>query len=492
LQYFDSGVGAAQHGSDTLTVTATDSLGAAAASKTIDVTFDANPVLNGQGVYFVDQGLATPLGGLRLSDADAAQGEQFTVFLSSVSRLTGLPVGVLSVTGPGVVDNGDYFAISGTLDEVNAALATVTYTDTTSGLVQFSVSAADGSVGSAGLSAIIDPRPVITAPDSLALRSGAPADLYPAIQVSDASADGVHEKVTLVVQTAHGRFRDSSGNDVGSTVTLIGSPAEANQQLNLLQYVDSGVGAAQHGSDTLTVTATDSLGAAAASKTIDVTFDANPVLHAAPRYVVDQGVATVLGGLSVSDVDATASEVLTVDLSVDSGTLSDNAAGASSPTPQHLHISGALTDINTALAAVNYRGDGGAQLFGSATDGQGGSFVTALATINARPVISAPGAVLVQRDQATAVPGVSVADADAASAGEILTVTLSENAGSLSAAGAGVSGSGSNVLTITGSLTQVNAALATLTEKEASASDMITISASDSRGGLPNRRQSRS
>ena len=73
---------------------------------------------------------------------------------------------------------------------------------------------------------------------------------------------------------------------------------------------------------------------------------------------------------------------------------------------------------------------------------------------------------------------------------ETFTVTLADTNGVLSASGSGVSGAGTTSLTITGSLTQVNADLATLTDTDGvTGSDTITLNASDSLGGAAAQQQ---
>ena len=104
-------------------------------------------------------------------------------------------------------------------------------------------------------------------------------------------------------------------------------------------------------------------------------------------FVLDQGVASPLAGMSLSDADAVPGEIFTVDLSVPAtGTLADSAPGASLPTPQSLHLTGTLDQVNAALSDVTYTGtaDGAAQLTVSARDSSvGGSQVSA--TINPPP-----------------------------------------------------------------------------------------------------------
>jgi len=87
---------------------------------------------------------------------------------------------------------------------------------------------------------------------------------------------------------------------------------------------------------------------------------------------------------------------------------------------------------------------------------------------------------------ATAVKGVSIADSDASVANETITTTLSDTGGILTVVNKGgvVTGSGSTKLTIAGTLSQVDADLATLTyKKAATGGDTISITANDGNGG---------
>ena len=86
--------------------------------------------------------------------------------------------------------------------------------------------------------------------------------------------------------------------------------------------------------------------------------------------------------------------------------------------------------------------------------------------------------------------GVTVVDSDAVSAGKTLSVILSDSLGLLtantSASGGGgtITGSGSKQMTITGSLSKVNADLTTLSDLTSTTSaDTITVATYDGRGG---------
>jgi hypothetical protein len=83
------------------------------------------------------------------------------------------------------------------------------------------------------------------------------------------------------------------------------------------------------------------------------------------------------------------------------------------------------------------------------------------------------------------IPGVSISEAGDTT-GDIFTVTLTDTYGKLVVTNEGETDTGeiTNSLTLVGSLTEVNAALATLTDvDDTSGSDTITINASDTNGG---------
>src|SRR5436305_75077 len=87
-----------------------------------------------------------------------------------------------------------------------------------------------------------------------------------------------------------------------------------------------------------------------------------------------------------------------------------------------------------------------------------------------------------------AITGISITDADAISRGETFTVSLTDSFGKLSAGntgGATVSGSGTASLIISGSFSQINAALPTLTHFPYTTlfrSESIAVTTTDSDG----------
>ena len=127
-------------------------------------------------------------------------------------------------------------------------------------------------------------------------------------------------------------------------------------------------------------------------------------------------------------------------------------------------------------------------------DGRGGtdSNIIAVSVSNAPPVTSVPLAQTLPSSVSTAISGISVTDADAVGANEIITVTLSDSKGQL-AANAGPKGGGGKIIIgpgatqieISGTLDQVNADLSTLTYRGNSlGQDVIDVQTDDGRGGL--------
>jgi hypothetical protein len=110
--------------------------------------------------------------------------------------------------------------------------------------------------------------------------------------------------------------------------------------------------------------------------------------------------------------------------------------------------------------------------------------------VNGAPTIIKPGSQLIEEGKVTGVSGISIADADADSAGETITVHLTDSVGLLAATtkvtggGGTITGSRSRRLTITGTQGQVNADLSTLTDLlNTFVVDPITIVSNDGRGG---------
>ena len=151
-----------------------------------------------------------------------------------------------------------------------------------------------------------------------------------------------------------------------------------------------------------------------------------------------------------------------------------------------LTISGTLSDVNATLATLSDTDPtvGPDTIHQAATDQFNNSTSgDVLVNVNATsiPVITAPSSETFAVNKATGIPNVSLSESGSTSS-ETFTVTVSDTNGNLSATTSGtdtVSGSGHS-LTISGTLSDVNATLATLSDTDPTVGpDTIHLAATD-------------
>ena len=151
-------------------------------------------------------------------------------------------------------------------------------------------------------------------------------------------------------------------------------------------------------------------------------------------------------------------------------------------------LSGSATQINAALAGLSYTGNlnfnGSDTLTVTTSDGTATDIDTVAITVNPvndAPVNTVPGPQSVNEDTALPIAGVSVADAE----NSPLTTTLTVTSGTLNVAtggGATIGGNGTATVTLSGSATQINAALAGLSytgNLNFDGSDTLTVTTTD-------------
>ena len=243
------------------------------------------------------------------------------------------------------------------------------------------------------------------------------------------------------------------------------------------------------GSDTITLTAKDSFGNSAQQQTIAVTASGLPVITAPSTATVALNQATKITGVSLAESGSTSDETFTVTLSDGQGKLSASGTGVSRLGDNDLTITGSLSQVNAELATLSDTdpSSGSDTITLTAKDSFGNSAQqqTIAVTASGLPVLTAPSTATVALNQATKITGVSLAESGSTS-DETFTVTLSDGQGKLSATarrGCGQLSGRDTSLTITGSLSQVNAELATLSDTDpSSGSDTITLTAKDSFG----------
>jgi hypothetical protein len=196
------------------------------------------------------------------------------------------------------------------------------------------------------------------------------------------------------------------------------------------------------------------------------------------------GTATAISNVAVIDAGA-GSDTFTTVISDSAGILTASGNGVSGSGTNSLTITGTLSAVNNALATLGYSDAtaGTDTITVTTTDpnASGSPATTAISvTINWPDVVSeqAPASLTAKARTATAISNVTVIDAGAGS--DTFTTVVSDSAGILTASGNGVSGSGTNSLTITGTLSAVNNALATLGYSDATAgTDTITVTTTD-------------
>lgn len=202
--------------------------------------------------------------------------------------------------------------------------------------------------------------------------------------------------------------------------------------------------------------------------------NAAPTINAPGTITVSEDYVNALTGFSFSDADAGSGPV-TVSLSVPSGSLAATAGSGVtvSGTATARSLDGTIADINAFIAAGNLRyitaanatanvtltigiNDNGNTGAGGAKTASG-TVTLVVAAVNDGPALNVPLTFNVTEDLATELTGISFSDIDAGSSS--VTVMLLAPTGTLGATtggGVSVSGSGTGVLTLGGSIANIN------------------------------------
>ena len=426
--------------------------------------------------------VATAISGVSLSEGSPAAGETFTAKLTDTN-------GLLAATGTGVTGSGtNALTLTGTLAQVNADLATLKDTDATTGADSIHLTATD-SLGLTGLGATIavtvNGLPVITAPANATVGAGI-AHAITGISVAE-TGNTTGETFTVNVSDTKGLLSATGTGVTGSGTTalsLAGTLAQVNADLATLSDTD-----ANPPSDTLTIKAQDSLGNSAANKTVAVTVTGvalTPVLTAPSAITIGTGKAFAISGVSLAETGNTNAETFTVTATDTNGLLSATGTGITGSGSKALTLTGSLAQVNADLATLtdtdSTTPSDSITLAAADSFGNHAAPKAINVAVNGLPVMTAPATAVLTAGVATSITGLSLAETGNTT-GETFTVKLSDTNGLLSATGTGVTGSGTKALTLTGTLAQVNAGLATLSDTDATLpSDTIAITATDSLG----------
>lgn len=450
--------------------------------------------------------------GLTITDADGpliasatvrvsgnySNGQDYLELISNPATMGNITASWDAITGTLTLTSAGNQA---SMAQFQAALRAVTYTDlsdapsTSTRTVQFQVN--DGIAASSAFSrsitvTAVDDSPVITAPANTMVIEDV-ASVINLISISD--SDSTSGTVTLSVGSGSLAATSAAGVTVGGTssaLTLTGTLTAINSFIasNRLTYTT----AANATADVTLTIAVDTGSVGTDTKTMTLTVNPvndAPVVTVPGSITVTEDVASVLSGISFSDVDAGSASVI-VGFSVPSGTLLATDGGGVIVTGSGtggLTLSGALADINAFIAASNltYKtaqdATASVALTVSVNDNgnTGGSSQTDTKTVtlnvtavNDAPVNSVPAPQTAQQGIPLAFNdangnAISISDVDAGSS--LMMVNLSAINGTLSLGStSGVTlvigtGTDSSVIGLMGSQANINAVLQTLTFK---------------------------
>ncbi|MBH3339813.1 DUF4347 domain-containing protein [Pseudomonas mendocina] len=242
---------------------------------------------------------------------------------------------------------------------------------------------------------------------------------------------------------------------------------------------------------------TDGGGLSSIAVTRDITIVAvndSPTISAPVSQSINEDIPTALGSITFSDVDSTLGVVT---FSVGTGTLSATGAGGVTVggTATALTLSGSLANINQFIAnnrlvytpAANASGDVTLTINVNTTSVSDATTTMTLQVlaVNDAPVATVPPSITVIEDVSSVISGISFTDIDAGI--NSVTATFSVPSGTLSATtgmGVTVGGSGTGLLTLTGSLSDINFFIAAngltfKTAQDATANVPLTVTIND-------------
>ncbi len=285
---------------DRLSITVTDSLGETAGA-VVSVAVDQPPRILAPTSAATSVGVAAPLPGISISDGDAvAAGETITVLVTATG-------GVLAATqsGSGTVIGGGTgtLTVTGSLAEVNAELASLTYAanDGTPGTVSVSVDDGRGGVAETAIATGPVEAPVLLMPAG-ATASAATHTPINGIYVMQGQSLGDSTPITLTLAGTTS-ILDVASNAAAvsgsgtSSLTITGTAHQINQVLSTLSFTGGSPGSTASVLDTITVTATEYGVSNTATLTVGNPVSGNPErpTYTAPIALIDVNKTGPLG-----------------------------------------------------------------------------------------------------------------------------------------------------------------------------------------------------
>ncbi len=483
-----------------------DNVGPVAGVITLDVTpvNDAPTATNlTQTKTYTEGAASVALDDIVVSDVDTSPAQTITATLTLA-----LPAaGVLTTSGTATYTPGTgVWTISGSLADVNAALAAVAFTPATDNDVDTTIATLirdQDNVGPVAGVITLDVTPVNDAPTATNLTQtktyteGAASVALDDIVVSDVDtspAQTITATLTLAlpaagVLTTSGTATYTPGTGVW---TISGSLADVNAALAAVAFTP----ATDNDVDTTIATLIrdqDNVGPVAGVITLDVTpvNDAPTATNLTQTKTYTEGAASVaLDDIVVSDVDTSPAQTITATLTLAlpaAGVLTTSGTATYTPGTGVWTITGSLADVNAALAAVAFTpaadNDVDTTIATLIRDQDNVGPVAGVITLDVTPVNDAPTATNLTQTKtytegaaSVALDDIVVSDVDTSPA-QTITATLTlalPAAGVLTTSGTATYTPGTGVWTITGSLADVNAALAAVAFTPATDNDVDT------------------
>jgi hypothetical protein len=500
-------------GPDALQFSVSDSLDNLTGSASLSMTIVVPPSVSAPktGTTVAGSPLIFAAGAITLADIHASgtsdslllNANHGTITLGSTSGLT-FSYGSNGTSGMVVV---------GTLASLNAAVSGLTYTANaayagpdplTLALINSSLHIAGGVVDNL---TVTPAAPSITAPGSESVAAGTTLVFPGWISVTDPAATSTSDVLTLTA--AHGTLTlgttngitFTAGSNNSASMAVSGTLANLNAAINGLVYLPT---SGYTGTDSLQLSLVDNGDSLSGSATVPITVNGPPIITApATASVTVNSSLTFSGSISLTDASASGtSDSLTITVAHGALTLATTTGltfTAGSNDTASLTVTGALANLNSALNGLTYQpmagylgSDSLAVSVTDSGDGLSASKTVAL-TINAPtpPTISAPGSSSVAVNGSLVFSSansnaITVADTGPGSGSDSLTLTVTHGTVTLSTTSGltiGAGANGSATITVTGSVANLDAALAGLTYKPTSGyagSEVLAISLNDS------------
>ena len=444
---------------------------------------------------------SVPLNDIVISDVDSGETVTATLTLADINA------GVLTTSGSASYTAATgVWTITGTIANVNAALAAVSFTPATNYDLDTSIAVTIADGGENGTVAVtgtitLDVTPVndqLSATNLTQTRSyteGAASVAINDIVVSDVDSTEI-VTATLTLADVNAGVLTTSGTAIYTAATGVWTITNTVVNVNAALAAVSFTPATNYDLDTtISVSIADGGENATVAASGTITLDVTPVndqLSASNRTqtrTYTEGAATVaINDLVVSDVDS--GEIVTATLTladINAGVLTTSGAATYSAVTGVWTITGTVANVNSALAAVsltpatNYDLD--TTIAVNIVDGGENATVAATGTItlDVTPVndqLSASNRTqtrtYTEGAATVAINDIVVSDVDS---GEIVTATLTLadiNAGALTTSGTATYSAATGVWTVTGTVANVNSALAAVSFTPATNYDLDT------------------